>query len=198
MPAPIFVTRPFILTQLPQHLAEEFGSAKDYFHWLNNPPHKTQIVKCGIHPGTKLTKESLHCFLLSSRMKIMLCQFFYVHLTVPLASFHKQLPPTLKETPYCCLPALIMQQKPFAKNIDMVLKLYRWSSRPFIASSIPATALQWYYLIFFPLESQSWCALLDVQAALCWAHHLNVNRPNHCAFWRGFCTQIGALCLCLP
>lgn len=76
MPAPIFVTRPFILTQLPQHLAEEFGSVQDYFHWLNNSPKKTQIVKAGIHPGTKLAKESFHCFLLSFRIKIMLCQFF--------------------------------------------------------------------------------------------------------------------------
>lgn len=76
MPAPIFVTRPFILTQLPQHLAEEFGSTQDYFHWLNNPPNKTLTVKVGIHPGTKLAKESFHCFLLSFKMKIMLSQFF--------------------------------------------------------------------------------------------------------------------------
>lgn len=78
--SPYFCNKPFILIQLPQNLAEEFGSGQDYFHWLNNPPSKTQTVKFGIHPGTKLTKESLHCFVLSFKMKTVLCQFFFMYI----------------------------------------------------------------------------------------------------------------------
>lgn len=128
MPAPIFVTRPFILTQLPQHLAEEFGSAQDYFHWLNNLPNKIQIMKFGIQSGTKLTKESLHCFFCWA-LEWKSCYVSFL-CTSDCSYSIFSLPPTLKETPYCCLPALIMQQEPFVKNIEMVLKLDRWSSRP--------------------------------------------------------------------